>query len=77
MGGVYNVSMEYDLIELAGELEDRPNCMTCLDEGIIDDDLDQLCPNDCPAVETHLRIMAEIDAEHRAERMATDASYWD
>ena len=67
--------MKYDLTELAGELEDRPNCSNCFDEGIIDDDLDKIC--DCPEGEVHVRIMAEIDAEERAERMATDLSYWD
>ena len=72
---MYNVYMKYDLIELPGELEDRPNCPTCFDECIIDEDLDNIC--DCPAGDVHIQIMSEIIAEERAERMATDLSFWD
>tara|TARA_R100000458_G_scaffold21343_1_gene19077 strand:+ start:310 stop:513 length:204 start_codon:yes stop_codon:yes gene_type:complete len=67
--------MKYDLTELAGELEDRPNCSNCFDEGYLNDDVDDVC--DCPEGEVHCQIMSEIIAEERAERMATDLSFWD
>ena len=67
--------MKYDLIDLPGESEDRPDCSNCLDEGFLNDDIDDCC--DCRAGEIWAEVANECAEEERAERAATDLSYWD
>ena len=54
LGVVILCTMKYDLIDLAGELEDRPDCSHCADEGFVMEHFtDSLGDNtrliDCPA----------------------------
>jgi len=54
VGDVILCTMKYDLIDLAGELEDRPDCSHCADEGFVMEHFtDSLGDNtrliDCPA----------------------------
>ena len=61
----------------AGEISDTPECGACYDGGYIDDDETVFC--DCSAGERENDLMAEIEAEFRAEeeaeRCATDYAY--
>ena len=61
----------------AGEASPIPDCGACYDGGYIDEDETVFC--DCDAGIEENDLMAEIDAEFRAEekaeRMATDYSY--
>lgn len=61
----------------AAEASNIPECGACYDNGYIDEDETVFC--DCPEGERENDLMAEVEAEMRAEehseRMATDYAY--
>jgi len=60
--------MKYDLIDLAGELENRPNCENCLDSGIIEEGHDVRSTTFCDCDQGEETFIAYADAQ-------SDASY--
>ena len=69
--------MKYDTNDLPGELADLPDCGACYDNGYIDEDETVFC--DCDAGVSACDLMAEVEADMRAEeeseRRGTDYAY--
>jgi len=55
--------MKYDLIELAGELEDRPDCEDCFDSGIIEEGHDVRSTTFCDCPEGEATFEGWADGE--------------
>ena len=55
--------MKYDLIDLAGELEDRPNCTNCMDTGIVEEGIDIRSTTFCDCDEGEETFIGWADGE--------------
>jgi len=68
--------MRYDLNDLPGELENRPNCSSCLDEGILEmgSDVQSTTFCDCDAGEETFEAMA--DGQSEMEMECQDIEEW-
>jgi len=68
--------MKYDLIDLPGELENRPNCNSCLDEGILKMGSDVQSTTFCKCDQGEETFIAWADAQSQMEFECHDIEEW-